>query len=451
MPETARHLACTILNSLDSDAYLTLDQALTVNDPALSQLSRKDRAFLNALVFGVLRWRNRLDHIIGALSKTPLKKVDKPVLTILRLAVFQLQFMDRVPPSAAVNTAVDLVKQNGSPSFIANYVNGLLRNVIRKSDQIPLPDVGVDPVMALSFEQSFPFWMIKRWINRFGPDATQTLCQALNVIPGITLRVNTLKISRKDLQDLLAANKIETEATDCSPYGLKLTHHYDRVDSLPGFNEGFFQVQDEAAQLVSLLLAPQPGDRVLDACAGLGGKTGHMAQMMSDSGGIWAVDVDRNKLEKLAREMERIHVHIVQPVRGDFTRPFTLADDELFDRVLVDAPCSGLGVIRRNPDIKWRTVKKNLSRYHKRQCMLLANASASVKPNGTLVYAVCSTEPEETDQVVRAFLSSHDDFSIGSHVPPALSPLLSDEGYLRLLPHQVDMDGFFAVKFFRNG
>ena len=243
------------------------------------------------------------------------------------------------------------------------------------------------------------------------------------------------------------------EPTAYGPDGVRLDHPGDPVASMKEFREGFFQVQDEAAQLVTLLLDPRPGETVMDACAGMGGKTGHIAQQMKNSGKILALDISPDKLDKIHPEMSRLGISIVETRVYDLGQPLDTDRLGKYDRVLLDAPCSGLGVLRRNPDIKWRTSPDRLARCQVRQISFLNHVSQFVKPSGVLVYAVCSMEFEENEAVVAAFLSNHSDFSVDKNpagLPPQIRSLVDPEGHLRTFPHLHGMDGFFAVRFRRS-
>jgi 16S rRNA (cytosine967-C5)-methyltransferase len=242
------------------------------------------------------------------------------------------------------------------------------------------------------------------------------------------------------------------EPTAYSPDGIRLDHPEDPVASMEGLRDGFFQVQDEAAQLVTLLLDPQPGETVMDACAGMGGKTGHIAQQMKNTGKILALDISPDKLERIHPEMCLLGITIVETRVHDLGRPLNTDLIGKYDRVLLDAPCSGLGVLRRNPDIKWRASLDRLERCQIRQIGFLDHVSRFVKPSGVLVYAVCSMEPEENEAVVAAFLCDHPEFTVEKS-PAGLLPqtrsLMDTEGHLRTFPHLHAMDGFFAVRFRR--
>ncbi len=452
MSPDPRKIALTILNTLDG-AQTTLDRAMDAATAEGISLSRRDRALLNALVYGILRWRGRIDWIIDHFSKTPFKKIDPPILNILRLGLFQIIYLNRIPLSAAVNTSVEMAKSKKKP-WLAGFVNALLRNAAKGYQAVLFPDPLKNPVAGLSAEKSFPRWLIKKWLARFGMDETRQLCDAINTIPFITARTNTLKTSRRDLLISLENEVQNPVPTNFSPNGIHFSTHRTAIADIQAFKSGEFQIQDEAAQIVSMLLNPQPGEAVLDACAGLGGKTGHMAQLMKNSGRIIATDNSSDKLQQLEFEMKRLGVKIVSSIRHDLIQNPIPEHLGLFDRILLDAPCSGLGVMRRNPDTKWAASKKDLDRFQARQISLLHNLAHRVKQNGRLVYAVCSMEPEENEAVVERFLQTSSCFIIDkTPINPAagVAALINPEGWFRSFPHQHDMDGFFAVCFIKKG
>lgn len=446
MVKTARTASLDILNTLDQGNE-TLDNIM---DEVFSQhayFSKKDRALLQVLVYGVFRWRARLDWIISHFSETRLNRVDPKVMNILRLGLFQIIYLDRIPVSAAVNTSVEMAK-SVTKLYVVRFVNGLLRNAARKYQQVSYPDVNQDPESALAVQKSFPSWLVKRWLHRFGLKETGLLCDAVNTIPPLTVRCNTLKTDRETLLECIEKDVEQAECTTFSPDGVFFSNPKRSIPKIKAFGEGMFQVQDEAAQLVTFLLHPRPGETVLDACAGLGGKTGHIAQMMKNRGKLIAMDHNEKKLFRLLSEMHRLGISTVTTRTHDLNDPPDGKSIGKFDRILLDAPCSGLGVLRRNPDAKWRTKEQDLVRQSKRQAIFLDNLAHLVKPSGILVYCVCSTEPEENERVVKGFLNTHPNFAIEKNpdgLPDKARFLLTDNGYLKTFPHLHNMDGFFAV------
>jgi 16S rRNA (cytosine967-C5)-methyltransferase len=451
MPFDARKVALDTLNTLDQ-GHRTLDSIMEEAVAEDAGVSKRDRAFIQALVFGVLRWRGRLDFIINHFSSTRFDKIDPRVLNILRLALFQIIHLDRVPESAAVNTAVELAKTTVAP-WVVGFVNAVLRKAARDYQHLVFPSVEKNAIAATATAKSFPEWIIRRWIGRYGLEATTALCDSLNTIPALTVRTNGLKASPHDLLKSLAGQAERIKPTLYSPDGVTFVSPATSIPEFSAFKAGWFQVQDEAAQLVSLLLNPKPGETVLDACAGLGGKTGHIAQLMKNEGSILAVDINEGKLLRLESEMQRLGVSIVATSRQDLEDINLLRKSRPFDRILLDAPCSGLGVMRRNPDIKWRASRKNLAKLKDRQIRLLHNLSLLVRPSGVLVYAVCSPEPEETEEVVNDFLKNHAEFAIDKpfeELPEKMLSVQAADGWYKTFPHFSHMDGFSFVRLKRT-
>lgn len=442
-----RQAALAVLNRVEQGPH-HLDRVIRgALDVGSRRMGRQDRNLANELIFGVLRWRNRLDWFIGRYSSVLPPKIDPAVLNILRIGIYQLMFLDRVPESAAVNTSVELAKPV-APPWVVRYVNGLLRTVARHKNDLPALPAGTDTAAVLAVMQSFPEWLVRRWIKRFGPDEARRLCEFINRIPAIGIRTNTLKTDRDALLVQFQEKAGSVEKTKYSPDGLVVRHLKSPLHELVPFGQGHFQVQDEAAQLISCVLSPQPGEHVLDACAGLGGKTGHMAQLMQNAGSITALDSDPGKLTSLAAEMVRLGVRIVSTRAQDLAHPAAPLPAASFDRILLDAPCSGLGVIRRDPDIKWDASRRHLGRFRSLQVNLLNAASDLLKPGGTLVYAVCSLEAEENEGVVTPFLEEHPQFHIAdnfSHLPFDIRPFLDQNRFIRTWPHKHQMDGFFCA------
>ncbi|MFZ5564818.1 MAG: 16S rRNA (cytosine(967)-C(5))-methyltransferase RsmB [Thermodesulfobacteriota bacterium] len=447
MTSNPRALALHILNTLDRDHH-TLDR---VADEALAGADlpeKRDRALVTTLVYGVLRWRNTLDYAIGHFSKTPIHRIDTAVLNILRLGLFQLRFLDRIPDFAAVSGSVDLVRQTGV-ARLAGFVNGVLRNAARQPDRPVLPDMAKDPVRALCVAKSFPEWMIKRWIDRFGLEETLRLCDVMNMVPPITVRVNGLQATVEQAAASISREAVQVTPGRHAPEALSFFSPRVPVHEMEAFGAGWFQVQDEAAQLIGIFTGPRPGEQVLDACAGLGGKTGHLARLMENQGRVVAADRDGPKLERLGREMERLGVSIVTPMTLDLLAPPDVKAAGVFDRILADCPCSGTGVIRRNPDTRWRLLEKDLSRLQHDQVAMLVNLAGCLRPGGVLVYAVCSMEPEENEAVARGFLNIRRDFDIEKGTAgllPALAACVDAEGFFRTRPWPHGMDGFFGVR-----
>jgi 16S rRNA (cytosine967-C5)-methyltransferase len=450
----ARHMAFTILEAGQKNKT-TLDSAIDTAGNQLDQLSPQDRSLCNAIVFGVLRHRGRLDHLIRAFSKLDIDRLDSQVKTILHIGLFQLVFLDRVPDFAAINTSVELAKKLSGKQVnkkTRGYINAVLRQAADRYKAVDLPDKKKQFAAYLQVAYSIPTWLGKRWTGIYGRSKTVDISKAVLEIPPITLRVNTMKTSAVDLSAALNAEGIDTRAAEFSPLGLHISSPGKSPAELPGFDLGHFQVQDEAAQLVVQALAPKPGDQVLDACAGLGGKTCHIGQLMENKGGITAVDIEQGKLESLETEAKRLGLTNINTAAVDIMKSTVKDFHGYFDRVLVDAPCTGLGVMRRNPDTRWKRTRKDILRMAARQKKIL-NASANlVAPGGILVYAVCSCEPEENENVIRHFLGKRKDYEADAagfiRNMPGLS--LNPDDAFKTYPDYVRMDGFFTARLKRK-
>jgi len=447
----ARRSAAALLVRL-SQGRRHLEALLDELDRAGTLRDRRDRDLLQALVFGTLRWQGRLDFILSHFSKIPLRKIEPPVLASLRLALFQIMFLTRVPPSAAVHSAVETAKAMAG-TRAAPFVNAVLRRAAAEHSTVVFPDLQNLPAAAIAAQWSCPAWLVERWIERYGVEQTADLCAALNRLPPLTLRANTLKTSRADLAAALRSCALETAPAGTAPDALQINGLKVPLCDLDACRRGWFQVQDEASQLVSMMLDPQPGETVLDACAGRGGKTGHLAQLMQNRGRLLALDHSASRLSQLRDEMGRLGISMVAVCQADLMQTDARKIHGAFDRILLDAPCSGLGTLRRNPDIKWSAHQKDLNRYRDIQTRLLERVSAWLKPQGSLVYAVCSPEPEETLEVVEAFITRKPEFRIGGlagGLPEVVRPLIDAHGFLQTYPHLSYMDGFFAVRLKTN-
>lgn len=449
MASDPRNIALDILTDWDASRR-TLDQTLALHTQVVSALPPKDKNLCNALVFGVLRSRIFLDHLITGFSNIPLKKIEPAVRYILRLALFQMTRMDRIPDFAAIDTAVNMAKKKAGKKA-SGFVNAVLRNAAKNWQTRDLPDKDKFPLDHLSISYSIPLWLTKRWASRFGAEKTEHIFRRINSIPDITLRVNTLKTDRDSLESLIKQHAKTTGKTELACQGLHITGPDTSIEEMDAFIKGLFQVQDEAAQIVTEILAPEPGERILDACAGLGGKTGHIAQMMADNGALTALDVSENKVTAMKKEAERLGIHILETRSLDLLKTSVKDFTGYFDRVLVDAPCSGLGVLKRNPDTKFKRTINDIRKMAATQKKILNAAAGLVRPGGILVFAVCSCEQEENEAVIEHFLNKRKDFSIDKDAQfDKYSTLMTRDGFLRTYPAAAGMDGFFAARLKRK-
>ncbi|HOK06137.1 MAG TPA: 16S rRNA (cytosine(967)-C(5))-methyltransferase RsmB [Syntrophales bacterium] len=441
----ARYWAVHILNCLEkgrSFAESLLDRCLRKNIP-----DPRDRRLLTELVYGTLRMRGYCDWLIGRYLKRPLASLNPPVLNILRTGLYQHFHMDRIPPFAIVHEAVKLTREFRGGS--EDLVNAVLRRVFRCHSEPPLPRLERESPLYLSIVHSHPLWLVEKWLDLFGPQETEALCRADNAVPPVVVRVNTLRADRESVREGLTAEGMRAEETPYSPDGLIVKDARQPLWETAAYKRGEIQVQDEASQLVSYCLAPRRGEVILDLCAGVGGKTSHMAALMGNEGRIVAVDASVGRLQAQRRLLERLGVRIVTPLRADATQDLGPEFLAAFDRVLVDAPCSGLGTLRRAPEIRWRRDTSRLDKMTSLQRLLLRRAAAYVRPGGVVVYATCSVLPEENEEIVGDFLDENGGFEVAG--PEGLDPSLTDgDGFFRTYPHRHDTDGFFGAVLIRR-
>ena len=432
-----------------SDEGAAFGPALLAQVPAT--MSTVDRALVTELFYGVLRHRAALDWRLAACSQRHLARLAPPTLTLLRLGAYQLLFLSRVPASAAVNETVALTKRLCAPADVG-FVNAVLRALDRRRHELIVPDLLERPLDHLTAEYSHPVWLVRRWLKRFGVQRTLHLCRANNAIPPMTLRVNALVTTRERLLDVLRQEGVEAAPCAVSPQGVVIRG--TPPTATRAFAQGWYYVQDEAAQLVGLAVAPRPGERVLDACAAPGGKSIHLAELMGDRGEVVAADVKPDRLGLVAENCRRMGIKSVQTVAADLTQASDAARLGRFDRILVDAPCTGLGVLRRHPEAKWHKTEGLIARYAATQRAILDAVAPLLTPGGVLVYSTCSTEREENEEIVTEFLRRHrgwvsDDLRAG--LPAAAASLVTPQGHLLTLGNAWDMDCFFAARFTYRG
>jgi 16S rRNA (cytosine967-C5)-methyltransferase len=406
-----------------------------------SSLKREDRALAQELVLGVLRWRKTLDYFIEKYAARSPSGLDLQVLIALRLGIYQLRHLSRIPASAAVTESVDLVRRARLASA-AGLVNAVLRRAARNLSDLPGDDIA-DPIERLAVQVSHPAWMLERWSSALGPSETYSLGLANNQAPRAAFRVNTLRSAADPVIIALQNTGVRFTPSPLVP-GAYIAEQGSALASTPAAREGLIYIQDEASQLVSVILSPEPANRVLDLCAAPGSKTSHIAALAGGQALIIACDLHRHRLATLASICERLNATPVDAVGLDATRdlPFTQASP-LFDRVLVDAPCSGTGTLRVNPEIKWRLIPADITGLAETQFELLQTGARAVARLGRLVYSTCSLEPEENEAVVQRFLQQGAPFEI---VTPNADPrLVTADGFVRTYPHRDGCDGFFAA------
>lgn len=413
----------------------------------------RDRALAAEIATGVQRWRAALDHVIERFASRPIARLDPEVVEILRLSAYQLLHLTRVPASAVVDDAVNLVRRAGKTSA-TGFVNAVLRRISRRRNELPLPSRPTEfsdraaVLDYLSVALSHPRWLAARWLDRMGFDAAETWMRFNNTAAPLVLRANRLRTTRDDLAARLEQEDVRTHPTPFAPDGLLVD------DGLPlrtaAFEEGLFFAQDEASQLVALLAGDPPPARVLDACASPGGKTTAIAAAMEGRGLLVATDLRDRRIELLRRTVASSGARNVRLVQMDLRKPVPFAAP--FDCVLVDAPCSGLGTLRRDPDIRWRRREGDLAALAAAELTMLKQAAEIVAPGGRLIYATCSSEPEENEAIADAFIATARGltplpaFDTSRRLPRAV---VDSRGHLRTEPHTHGLEAFFAAAFRR--
>lgn len=438
----ARGAAIRVLSRIDqSDSYLDklLDKELNE-----SEFNAMDKALLNEIVHGVTRWQAKLDWILTGFYHGEFAKCIIPVKNAMRIALYQILFLDRIPPFAAVNESVEIIKRiKGERS--ASVVNAVLRNILHNSASIRYPQREDDIVRYFSVVYSHPQWMVKRWIAQFGEEQTEALLQANNTRPDLSIRINTLQTSVAEFTAMLQEREVPFTLSpyDERSFSIQNLHNIHRSES---FKKGWFSVQDTSATLAAKLTAPTAGMLIYDLCAAPGGKTGYMAELMNDQGTIVAIDRYEAKLRYINDMANRLHLHCISTLAADAR---TFQPQQLADVVLVDAPCSGTGTLSKKPDIKWKRSSDDIIGMTQLQKELLTHAASLVKPGGALVYSTCSIEPEENTEIARWFTETFPNFCIDTaeqYIPEAVC----NNGFLQMFPHIHHTDGAFAARFSRT-
>ncbi|MCX7748113.1 MAG: 16S rRNA (cytosine(967)-C(5))-methyltransferase RsmB [Clostridia bacterium] len=443
-----REVALKILYEInEKDAYSNIAVNKHLESHSLNPL---DKAFVTDMVYGTLKWRLSIDWVIGHFSSVKIKKISPWILNILRMGVYQLLYMEKVPESAAVNESVNLAKRYGHTAS-SRFVNAVLRSIIKKKDEIHYPDSQKDLEAYLSVKYSHPEWMVKNWVGRFGREFTEKLLQSNNEIPDFSVRVNRIKVTKEELVEKFKEKDIPTENGKYLEEALVIKKPM-AITKTDAFILGDFQIQDESSMLVARALDPQKDELVMDVCSAPGGKATHIAELMDNKGTVIARDIHPHKIELIKEAARRLGLQIIraevfdaQSVDPDYIKKA--------DRVLVDAPCTGLGIIRRKPDIKWARDIEDKKEITKLQLKILSSASEYVKPGGVLVYSTCTIESEENEEIVEAFLKTKGEFELCDMedvLPIPLKKNNQPRGMVQLYPHIDGMDGFFIAKMKRR-
>ncbi len=446
---SARDVALEVLRRIDEqEAYadISLDSFLEKH-----RLSGPDRALVTEIVYGVCRRRNTLDWAIGKASSRPVGEMTGDVRDALRMGAYQLIYLDRVPPHAAVNESVEAVKRRGGPGA-AMFTNAVLRNVAGKVHSLDLGGEEGDSSVPASIRFSHPEWLVDHFSSELGIEGARRLMEANNEVPPYTARVNTIRVAVAEVEAVFRGRGVPVTGCRFVPEGLWFPEG-PGDEGAAAHRQGLIQAQDEGSMLVSRVLAPEPGEFVIDACAAPGGKTTHMAQIMDNRGRIVASDIHPSRLGLVREARDRLGATIVEELLGD-SRDLRERFAGRADRVLVDAPCSGLGTLRRRPDARWRKKADDPRRLSALQLELLLSAADCLKRGGSLVYSTCTIGRTENQEVIRGFLETRDDFfpdDSGPYLPEDLRLDATGEGYIQLLPHVHGTDGFFICRMRRSG
>lgn len=442
----------------------------------------RDRRLLEALVYGVLRWRGLLDQVVAGYARHPLAKMKPLTLAALRLGILQLLILERLPASAAINETIKALRAARQPRWLTGFVNAVLRKAAADIERLGRQQylaglvaegtaptgqyASPDPLpMAVAAWLSHPPWLRQRWEQRYGLELCRELCHINNCLPPLVLRVNLHRLTASELLAQLQKAGIAATAGDYAPAAVVLPPGSGRVEDLPGYALGWFAVQDEAAQLVTMLLAGAGPGHYLDACAGLGGKTAHLAELLPPEATITALEPQSRRALLLTANLHRLGV-TARLIQGELAAHLPAAELEaagashdkkgdtipspflgFYRGILVDAPCSGLGVIRRHPDIRWNRRAAELKNYQRRQLELLSTAAELLQPGGVLVYVVCSFEPEENEEVIQLLLKRRPELRLSAPAPylPVAARQLVRGDFFRSLPSD-GLDGFFAAR-----
>lgn len=447
--KTAREIIVDILHEIDSeDAYSNIVLKKTLDE--YKGLIIKDKNLITEITNGTIKYTRRLDYVINHFSKIPIKKMKPVIRYTLRMSVYQILFLDKVPNSAVCNEAVKIVKKRNMGS-LSGFVNGILRNIVRHSETIPYPDSLSNSIEYLGIMYSFPDWMIKLWLGNYSYEFVEELCKSLNESPDVSIRINNLLTSKENLRIDLEKEGVIVQEGKLALEALRIRGGAS-ISSLESFKKGHFTVQDESSMLVSHVLDPKPGEQILDVCGAPGGKTTHMAELMSNRGTVVSGDIYAHKLELIEQAARRMEHKIIQPVLQDATKE-NVDYISKFDRILIDAPCSGLGIIHKKADIRWKKQYKDIKELTKIQKKIIATCSKYVKPGGIMIYSTCTISSLENEQMVEWILENLDFEleSINEYIPESLHNECTKKGYIQIFPNDANTDGFFISRLRKRG
>ncbi|MFD1775136.1 16S rRNA (cytosine(967)-C(5))-methyltransferase RsmB [Paenibacillus rhizophilus] len=443
-PATARETALDVLVRVEQEAAYS--NLLLNTSLQKAGLSREDAGLATELVYGTISRLNTLDFMLDGFVSKGTNKLQPWVRCLLRMSLYQIVYLDRIPPHAAVNEAVNLAKKRGHQG-ISGMVNGVLRSALRAGELPALPD-GLGDAERIALEHSHPLWMVKDWIRRYGQATAEDICRANNEPPSVSVRVNTTMTTRDKLLEEMLSQGLDAAPSQLSPYGIVVKGGGNLALS-SWYRDGILSIQDESSMLVAEAVAPEPGMTVLDCCSAPGGKTSHMAELMKDRGTIIASDLHEHKVSLVQEQARRLGLESVEAIATDALLLAERYSPMTFDRILLDAPCSGLGVIRRKPDLKWSKTPEDVASIGALQRELLQSVSGLLKPGGVLVYSTCTMESFENEETVNDFLRRNPQFAAADRGTPLgerLGNLLSpDAAGMQILPHYFGSDGFYIA------
>ncbi|WP_397376356.1 16S rRNA (cytosine(967)-C(5))-methyltransferase RsmB [Paenibacillus vietnamensis] len=440
----------TLVKVTQTGAYSNLQLNRTLQE---AQLQRADAGLVTELVYGTIQRQATLDYWLGRFVSKGIHKLEPWVHQLLRMSAYQLLYLDRIPAHAAVNEAVAIAKKRGHAG-ISGMVNGVLRSIDRNRAELTVSGItDPDPAKQTALRHSYPEWLVRRWIEVYGAETAEAICEAGNDQPPASIRVNPLRTSRGELIERLRADGLDAEPSAAAPAGI-IVRRGGNLTELDGFRDGLWTMQDISSMLVAEVVAPQPGMQVLDCCAAPGGKSTHLAELMGGKGKVWANDLHAHKRELIAAQSERLKLRNVEAITGDAMKLGERFKPGSMDAVLLDAPCSGFGVIKRKPEIKWTKTAGDVTEIAALQQRLLDAVCGLVRPGGVLVYSTCTMEPAENEEQVARFLREHPEFELDAGWPETIAQQLRKAGVVRgefageaqLLPQHFDSDGFFIAR-----
>lgn len=447
MVDRAREVALKTLYKINNEgAYsnIALDEEISKNE---QKLNVKDIGLISEIVYGVITWKLTIDEIIKKYSKIKLKKISPWIIDILRLSIYQIVFLDKIPKSAAVNEGVNLAKRYGHRSS-SGFVNAILRKV-EKQDYEDLKNIK-DDKERLSKQYSMPLWIIEKLADEgLGFEKIEEICNSSNIRPKVSIRVNTLKTNKEELKQIFKNENIKT--TEGILNDFLVLDKAKNIEKLDSFKNGLFTVQDEVAGLTALILNPKKGEKILDACSSPGGKTTYIAQLVENEGKIIAFDIHEHRTKLVEQNAKRLGINIIETKVQDASK-FDEKYVNKFDKILLDVPCLGIGVLRRKPDIKWQKQKDDVEQIIKIQYAILENCSKYLKPNGELVYSTCSILKEENENLIEKFLKNNKKFElekIEKYQEKFFEKYLKNEQFLQVYQNE-KTDGFFICKLLKK-